>query len=542
MKNELYKIILVDDEDEVRGRISSKILKESGFEVVGTAGNGYDALELIEKFSPHVVMTDIKMPYIDGIELARIIRRDYPTVRIGFITGYDEFDYAREAIKLNVYTYLTKPLTQEDITAFLRALKEDLDSEFAENYNRELIRKRYEESIPLVIENTLISLLASTPNVAGMGALTALNADIEQLRLNGVSLDETRYLVSSVLVERDSEQWGIIEFEKLKLSVRARLSSLFAQESFECYHFMFNECIVFIVKEKGSDFSKEIDIIFNRMIRTTEHFLSVLIDIGVSTLRRGFGELAAAYEESWAALSYSRFCSENRIFYFSNSEQGKSAPVAFKESNSKTMDHVLRYGSEQEMHDFLSEMRTEAELHTGSPATLNLYVLNLVNLLANFAASIGSDITELAGEDIITLMAKVRNMDQLFSWVASLVKKLRERTIVSRTNNAQKMLEQAINEMYRDFGNPNLTIDTVCDRLGISASYLGQLFRKYKDTTFVKFLTFIRMEKAKERLVSSGDRIVEIAAECGYQDVYYFSHSFKKYTLLPPKKYREEHA
>lgn len=91
MVSEKYKIILVDDEDEVRGRISSKILGDSGFEVVGTAGNGYDALELIEKFSPHVVMTDIKMPYIDGIELARIIRREYPTVRIGFITGYDEF-------------------------------------------------------------------------------------------------------------------------------------------------------------------------------------------------------------------------------------------------------------------------------------------------------------------------------------------------------------------------------------------------------------------------------------------------------------------
>ena len=85
--NEPYKIILVDDEDEVRGRISSKIMAESGFQVVGTAGNGYDALELIEKFSPQVVLTDIKMPYIDGIELARIIRRDYPTVRIGFITG-----------------------------------------------------------------------------------------------------------------------------------------------------------------------------------------------------------------------------------------------------------------------------------------------------------------------------------------------------------------------------------------------------------------------------------------------------------------------
>ena len=90
--DDLYKIILVDDEDEVRGRISSKILAGSGFVVAGTAGNGYDALELIEKYNPHVVLTDIKMPYIDGIELAHIIRRDYPAIKIGFITGYDELD------------------------------------------------------------------------------------------------------------------------------------------------------------------------------------------------------------------------------------------------------------------------------------------------------------------------------------------------------------------------------------------------------------------------------------------------------------------
>jgi two-component system response regulator YesN len=152
---ELYKIILVDDEDEVRGRIPSKISEDSGFTVVGTTGNGYDALELIEKHSPQVVLTDIKMPYIDGIELAAIIRRDFPTVRVGFITGYNEFDYAREAIRHNVRSYLTKPLTQEDIASFLRHLKVELDEEYRDRYNRELIEKRYEQSVPLIIENFL---------------------------------------------------------------------------------------------------------------------------------------------------------------------------------------------------------------------------------------------------------------------------------------------------------------------------------------------------------------------------------------------------
>ena len=119
---ENYRMILVDDEDDVRGRILSKINEDSGFTVVGKAGNGYDAIDLIEKYKPHVVLTDIKMPFINGIELAKIIRRDYPTTKVAFISGYDEFEYAREAIELNVVSYLMKPVTGEDINSFLARL------------------------------------------------------------------------------------------------------------------------------------------------------------------------------------------------------------------------------------------------------------------------------------------------------------------------------------------------------------------------------------------------------------------------------------
>lgn len=195
--SDLYKIILVDDEDEVRGRISSKISAESGFEVVGTAGNGYDALELIEKYVPHVVLTDIKMPYIDGIELARIIRRDWPTIKIGFITGYDQFDYAREAVQLGACTYLTKPLTQDDISSCLVSLKQDLDTEYTENYNRERIAQRYQQYLPLLVDNWFVSVLAS--------GKAANPDDIAQLRQYGVSLDDSAYIAACIRVERDVE-------------------------------------------------------------------------------------------------------------------------------------------------------------------------------------------------------------------------------------------------------------------------------------------------------------------------------------------------
>jgi two-component system response regulator YesN len=529
---EPYRIILVDDEDEVRGRIASKITPECGFEVVGTAGNGYDALDLIEKLSPQVVLTDIKMPYIDGIELAKIIRRDFPAIRIGFITGYDEFDYAREAIRLNVYSYLTKPLTQEDITRFLTELKQDLDQELRENYNRDQIQHRYEQSIPLVIDNYFVSLVAS--------GVSGNESDIEQLRQYGVSLDDRRFLVAFVLVERKPDNWGLIEFEKLKLSVRTRLKELLEREGYESYHFTSNEGIVFVVKEKGHDFAREIDVVLNRMVRTTEQFLSVQIDIGVSGMHQTFSQFSHAYEEAGKALSYSRFGTVNHIFYFDQFGERELHLVSFKEGDARNLEQFLRYGSETEIFTFIESLKAEVLHDAGTTANLNLYVLNLVGLLANYAASVGMDINDLAGGDIIELMGKIRNIGQLFSWVTALVKKIREGTIVSRANNAQKLFDQAINYIYRNYTDPDLVMETVCDELGISASYLSQLFKKYRETTFVKFLTGVRMEKAQELLVSTGDRIVEISAQCGYRDVYYFSHSFKKHTGVPPKKYREE--
>ena len=114
-----YTMIIVDDEEEVKNRIVSKIPADFGFEIVGLASNGYDALELIERVRPNVVITDIRMPFIDGIQLSKIIRREYPKTKIAFISGYDEFSYAKEAIELDVVSYLSKPITEKEVLSFL---------------------------------------------------------------------------------------------------------------------------------------------------------------------------------------------------------------------------------------------------------------------------------------------------------------------------------------------------------------------------------------------------------------------------------------
>lgn len=532
--SEPYKIILVDDEDEVRGRISSKISAESGFQVVGTAGNGYDALELIEQFSPHVVLTDIKMPYINGLELAKIIRRDHPTVRIGFITGYDEFDYAREAIELNARSYLTKPLTQEDISRFLCKLKTELDSEIRESYNREQIKQRYEQSLPLVIENYFISILAS--------GVAASAADIEQLRQHGVSLDDADYLLVAVMVERQPENWGAVEYQKLRMAVRARLESLLKLEQFEHYHFSFHESLVFIIKQAGSGFAQQLDLLLNRMVRNTEHFLNVAIELGVSRLHRDFRQLSQAYEEADRALSASRFTELGRVAYIDQLLGPENRQLSFKEEAAKSLEHTLRYADSEALSAFLDELKQSALRTAAIGSGLELYKLNCATIVANYATVNNVSLSELMGEDVLAAVQKMRSLDQLFAWVHAMALRIREQGVHAKANNAQRMLAQAMNFVRQRFSDPDLTMEEICDQLAISPSYLGQLFKKYADTSFVKFLTAIRMERAKELLCTTGDRIVELAVSCGYRDVYYFSHSFKKYYGVSPKKYREDIA
>lgn len=149
----MYRIILVDDEEEVRKGIIRKIQWEKlGFTIVGDAENGEDALEKIEQSEPNVVMTDIRMPYMDGLTLAERIRQKYPSMKILIFSGFDDFEYAQQAIKLNVTEYILKPVNMEELTEILTRVHRNLDEEIEQRRDVDLLRESYRSSLPLLRE------------------------------------------------------------------------------------------------------------------------------------------------------------------------------------------------------------------------------------------------------------------------------------------------------------------------------------------------------------------------------------------------------
>lgn len=155
-----YSLLLVDDEEEVIQIIIKKMNWEAlGFTVVGYAGNGVKALEMVEEYQPDVVMTDIKMPYMDGIELTRQVKERYPETKILVFTGFDEFEYAREAVHMGVEEYILKPINSMELSEIFAQLKKKLDQEISEKRNVETLQQYYMESLPLLQANFYSTLI-----------------------------------------------------------------------------------------------------------------------------------------------------------------------------------------------------------------------------------------------------------------------------------------------------------------------------------------------------------------------------------------------
>lgn len=523
-----YRMILVDDEDEVRGRIISKINPESGFDVVGIAGNGYDALELIEKLKPHVVLTDIRMPFINGIELAKIIRRDFPTTKVAFISGYDEFDYAREAIELNVVSYLMKPVTSDDIEEFLKKLKSSLDEEFNFLSNTRLIHKKYEDSIPQLIN----SYLSSYRN---KGELSI--DDVKHLKQYELDFFEGNYLVGIIGF---GNQIDVNTTEESKIFISSLIDKVF--ENFKyCHSFYIPNGVVYILEDKKIKSSRDIDLELYEVIKYCEEYRKISLKIGVSRCFNNFQAYPAAFRQSEQAYGHSKYFNQGQIFYYDDIEEKERKQIVINESDLNEFEYILKYGEKEEIKNHLDKiLNTVSKEDKDYILDPQLLIIKIANSLINFASSINVNISDIISGRIVEEMLTFKDVKDLKEFIYNAIIKLRNNNIKSQINRNEKVIEDIYKYIEQNYENPNISLESISEELNISISYLSMLLKKLRGVTFNKELIKYRMEKAKKLLKYSNEKIIIISKQCGYNEVYYFSHSFKKYTGLSPKEFRKD--
>ena len=523
---ELYRVLLVDDEEDIREGISRKMdWLGLGFSLVGEAANGQDALELAESLRPDVILTDIKMPFMDGLELCRILTDRLPAARFVVFSGFDAFEYAKQAIQMNVVEYILKPINADELSAVLRRLKDQLDRERAERRNVELLRSRYTENLPVLRELFYANLL---------------DGHIEP--------GTERERAARLDIDLQGEEWAV-GLAYIGSDRRDALSTLSVQKLLEesltadrCRLTLYNDWVAVIVSLTESFTIYDLIRVLDRVCTLAASYLGLTLTVGVGAPCKELSGMARSAAEARTALEYRSMVGRGQVIYIGDLEPDGGQVLTFEEADERTLTAAVRLGSEQEVRDAAAALAGKIREANPSAGQYNMFLMELVTHLMKMTRRSGVGVEEVFGTGFSLPIqdSALPSLEELEDWCAE--RYLRLRTLIRRrqTDSAGQTVETAKEYIRQHYAESDLSVEKLCAYLHLSSTYFSTLFKRETGTSFTAYVTTVRMEAAAEAIRGTEEKTYLIAQRCGYEDPNYFSYVFKRHFGVTPTKYRSE--
>ena len=523
---ELYRVLLVDDEEDIREGISRKMdWLGLGFSLVGEAANGQDALELAESLRPDVILTDIKMPFMDGLELCRILTDRLPAARFVVFSGFDAFEYAKQAIQMNVVEYILKPINADELSAVLRRLKDQLDRERAERRNVELIGSRYMDNLPVLRELFYANLL---------------DGHIEP--------GTERERAARLDIDLQGEEWAV-GLAYIGSDRRDALSTLSIQNLLEetltadrCKLSLYNDWVAVIVSLTESFPIYDLIRVLDRVCTLAASYLGLTLTVGVGAPCKELSGMARSAAEARTALEYRSMVGRGQVIYIGDLEPDGGQVLTFEEADERTLTAAVRLGSEQEVRDAAAALAGKIREANPSAGQYNLFLMELVTHLMKMTRRSGVGVEEVFGTGFSLPIqdSALPSLEELEGWCAE--RYLRLWTLIRRrqTDSAGQTVETAKEYIRQHYAESDLSVEKLCAYLHLSSTYFSTLFKRETGTSFTAYVTTVRMEAAAEAIRGTEEKTYLIAQRCGYEDPNYFSYVFKRHFGVTPTKYRSE--
>lgn len=529
-KMEQYKVILVDDEAEVIDMIEKKIhWNDLGFEVAGSATNGVKALELVEKLQPDVVLTDIKMPYMDGLELSRRLNREYPNIYIMLCTGFDEFEYAKEAVHLEIKEYMLKPVNATELSESLTNLKHTLDREREEKLNVKKLNDYFQEVLPKLQSNFFISLIEGR-----------------------VEKHDYERFLQAYQVDMKGTLFGCVIFHTSENHVPEGMNPLLLSMSVEreikqrlmgqwnCREFIYMGNTLLILELDAEDKITQITDACDRFCRWAYRIMGAVVTAGIGTVCDSLYEISLSYERAREAVSYRVLYGTKRAINIGEivpKEQIK--PVQSEESRMQTLFRAIRIGDSAEIEQAAHGEMEKLHKNTETMSQYNLATMEIVSGFFKFCTDNSLDFNKISG-NMQNIYEKVSQMDEssLTAWIVQMSETISEKLKCARNSSARRLIVEAQNIVQERYMEADISLDEVCAVLGVSNSYFSSVFKKEAGKSFISYLTDYRMDIAAEMILNTDEKSYTIAEKVGYLDANYFSYVFKKKFGVSPSKYR----
>lgn len=525
----VYRILIIDDEPVVREGIAENIDWERyGFELAGTCRDGRAAMQAIEDSPPDVILTDICMPFVDGLELASFVADRYPATRTILLTGFDEFEYAQEAVKLRVHSFLLKPITPNELTGELQSVRVTLDAERNRTQQLERMRRQLRESLPVLRERLMNRVLH--------GELEP--AEIER-RLSTLELSLPGPAFVAIVCDPDTNDG---EEELAEIAVQT-IAEEVVGESDGAFAFATPRARTVIVVSAASPGQAAsfalgcADAISQRVAAE----LGITVSVGIGEPVDDLAAIGESYDQARTALDHRIVLGPNQIIGIQQVRGSSTATMSVPAAELRSRFVVaLKTGGREEALLALDELLHACGERELPPDVFHAEMHRLLADVMTALESIGVAHAQVPGVEAnpFERLSHIKTIAEVRSWFADLTASVHRYLRESRDRHSHAKAVEAEEYIRANFADGSLSLAHLCRELATSKSYFSPLFKAHTGMTFVEFLTAIRMDRARELLANHDLRTYEVAQAVGFADPHYFSLTFKKQTGLSPTEFR----
>lgn len=541
----MLKIFLAEDEVIVRETIKRMIPWEDlGFELVGEAADGEMALPLLLRQKPDLLITDIKMPFMDGLTLAKLAKKEIPGLKVVILSGYDDFNYAKQAINIGVEDYLLKPITKNALIERLTEIRgkyehERTQKEYYEKFHREM--QAYEKNSSRDFFEALVS---------GSMDMMEIYRRSEKLGLDIVA-EAYNVLIFTMNCEEDfsGQREGYSEWEAESLEL---LEEFFSENTsamlFRCNIFSYGVLIKGqkeTIEENTRSCVSEIQRILDRKEQKRQWFVAA----GEPVER--LSQIQKSYYSASRAFSQRYLYDENILYYDEMASMEKKnvteddstylQKVDVNALNPVILQKFLSNGLLEETENFVKDyFYAIGQEPLESLVFRNYVTLNVRFSVMSFLKEIGCDTRTLEQEDTEDVLSESsKSLENAIAYAEKIISQAIALRDQNSGNKNRSILKTAVDFIDSHYMEEDMSLNKAANAANVSANHFSALFSQNMGQTFIEYLTNLRMNKAKEYLRCTSMRSSEIAGEIGYKDAHYFSYLFKKTQGMTPSDYRK---
>ena len=534
----MIKIFLVEDESTIREMLRDSVpWKQYGFDFVGEAGDGEMALPMLRQQKPDVLITDIRMPFMDGLELSKQILREFPKMKIVILSGYDDFEYARQAIGIGVERYLLKPITKSALLDVLRELKEKIEQEQAQETYLDRFRQETQEYEQYTRRRFLEQVME------GRLSVHQICSRGEEM---GLDLVAESYAIALFSLPQEAEQGGQQADARPAEAREAIMEFFLKYPEYLISRWNLNTYLVLVkgpAASIGQDCQRCVDFVRRQFENMgPEQDWHIAMGAPVSRL----SALADSYREVSRLWAYRHILPHQHIL------TAKTVDILAGTGGNSGLDQldpelvapgilrsVLHSGEIGELPSFVEQYVHSVEEALESNAFCQFLMLSIRFSAAGFLQKLEIPQQELLDRlSCSSMLGRTVSQSELKDYMYEVLRRAMELRDSASTKQGRSLLKKAVAYVDQHYTEEKLSLNQVAQDINISANYLSAIFSQELGKTFTEYVTGKRMELARELLRTTDKRSGEVAFAVGYRDPHYFSFLFKKTQGCTPKEYR----